>query len=265
MRNVAQPDATTESPMPDWIKHAIWWHLYPLGFVGAERLAQPQPAISHRLGHLTQWLDYAIKLGTSGLMLGPIFQSSSHGYDTIDHFRIDPRLGDDADFDALLTAARHRGLHVVLDGVFNHVGRAFPAFQDVLIQGPQSRHAKWFRLSSPSGEDAGREPDYATFEGHHQLVALNHAEPAVRDYIARVMTHWLNRGVDGWRLDAAYAVPALGRYPPASSRYPSGSVHLRRGHSWRLPHLRPGNRRRRRYPVRTLESYLERFERSELF
>src|SRR4051794_6144304 len=101
--------------MPDWVRHAIFWHVYPLGFVGAEPTAAPGGPLHHRLRHIIDWMDYAVRLGCSALLLGPIFVSSTHGYDTIDHFRIDPRLGDDSDFDALVAAARTRGLRVVLD------------------------------------------------------------------------------------------------------------------------------------------------------
>jgi cyclomaltodextrinase len=125
--------------MPDWITHAIWWHVYPLGFTGAESKGQPNIAISHRLDHLASWLDYAVELGASGIALGPLFASSTHGYDTVDHFRIDPRLGDDTDFDSLVAAAHRRGLRLILDGVFNHVGRDFPAFQEVLVKGHRRR------------------------------------------------------------------------------------------------------------------------------
>lgn len=193
--------------MSGWARHAIFWQVYPLGFVGAEAEAPSDGVVRHRLGHLQGWLDYAARLGASGLLLGPIFNSSTHGYDTIDHFRIDPRLGDDRDFDALVAAARQRGLRIVLDGVFNHVGRRFPAFKAALANGPNAAEASWFHLNWPPDAATGVEPDYATFEGHRQLVALNHAEPAVADYVARVMTHWLERGASGWRLDAAYAVP----------------------------------------------------------
>jgi len=193
--------------MPDWVEHAVWWQIYPLGFVGAETLAADQPAIVHRLRRLNAWLDYAVELGASGLLLGPIFASSTHGYDTIDHFRIDRRLGDEADFDELIAAAHIRGLRVILDGVFNHVGREFPAFQRAIAGGPESADAKWFRRSWPADHAPGQQPEYKTFEGHHQLVALNHDEPAVADYVTSVMRHWLQRGADGWRLDAAYAVP----------------------------------------------------------
>ncbi|HEY3437101.1 MAG TPA: alpha-amylase family glycosyl hydrolase, partial [Actinotalea sp.] len=109
--------------MPQWVDHAMWWHVYPLGFVGAEPVALPVDAEPvHRLPHLTAWLDYVVELGLSGLMLGPVFASETHGYDTVDHLRIDARLGDEGDLDALVAAAHERGLRVVLDGVFNHVG-----------------------------------------------------------------------------------------------------------------------------------------------
>ncbi|TFV66986.1 UNVERIFIED_ORG: DUF3459 domain-containing protein [Bacillus sp. AZ43] len=193
---------------PDWVRDVIWWHVYPLGFVGAERAAAPDQPVLHRLGHLTAWLDHAVELGASGLALGPVFASETHGYDTTDHLRVDPRLGDDADLDALIAACRARGLRVLLDGVFNHVGRGHPAFRAVLERGSSAPTAGWFRLRWPGGHgEPGTEPDYDDFEGHGSLVALNHAEPAVADHVVEVMTHWLDRGVDGWRLDAAYAVP----------------------------------------------------------
>ena len=107
---------------PDWVQHAIWWYLHPLSFVGAESdSAGVEPA--HRFGRIVDWFDYAVELGVSGIALGPVFASRTHGYDTTDHFRIDPRLGDDTDFRVLLAAADDRGLRVLLDGVFNHVGR----------------------------------------------------------------------------------------------------------------------------------------------
>ena len=96
---------------------------------------------------------------------------------------------------------------MILDGVFNHVGRDFPAFQEVLARGPQAPRTSWFRLLGPCERATGAEPDYASFEGHRELVALNHDEPAVKDYVTHVMSYWLDRGADGWRLDAAYAVP----------------------------------------------------------
>lgn len=192
--------------MVDFIEHAVWWHVYPLGFVGAEREAAACPEVRHRLPKIAGWMDYAVNLGVSGLLLAPIFASSTHGYDTTDHFDIDRRLGDNADFDTLVKEAKRRGLRLILDGVFNHVGRDFPAFQRAIAGGPQASEARWFRLTWPEPGKGG-EPDYASFEGHRQLVTLNHAEPEVIAYVGKVMKHWLDRGADGWRLDAAYAAP----------------------------------------------------------
>ena len=175
--------------------------MYPLGFTGAERAALHADApVRHRLPHLSAWLDYAVELGCNGLLLGPIFAAETHGYDTVDHFRIDARLGDEGDFDALVTAADQRGLRLVLDGVFNHVGRGFPAFKAALAGGPGAPAARWFKRTQDSS-------DYAVFEGHGHLVEFDHDEPAVMSYVVEVMTYWLGRGAGGWRLDAAYAVP----------------------------------------------------------
>ncbi|WP_104116132.1 alpha-amylase family glycosyl hydrolase [Arthrobacter sp. B1805] len=193
---------------PEWVQHAIWWQVYPLGFVGAEKAATPHPADTHRLLDLVPWLDYAVGLGASGIALGPVFASETHGYDTTDYFRIDSRLGTSEDFDTLVSEAHQRGLRVLLDGVFNHTGRSFGPFREVLEQGPAAASASWFSLEWPAGAVPGVEPGYRDFEGHHHLVALDHTEPAVADFVVEVMQHWLRRGADGWRLDAAYAVPS---------------------------------------------------------
>jgi glycosidase len=192
--------------MPTWVDHAMWWHVYPLGFVGAP--IRPEPgadATGHRLSRIQGWLDHVVRLGLNGLALGPVFASTSHGYDTIDHLRIDQRLGDDGDFDALVAAARERGVRVLLDGVFNHVGRAHPAFRALEEQGPDAATADLFRVDW-NGWQPGSPVRAEVFEGHDSLVALNHSSPAVEDLVVDVMTHWLDRGADGWRLDAAYAV-----------------------------------------------------------
>lgn len=182
---------------PDWVAHAIWWQIYPLGFVGAFPAEPPPRPDEHRLLRIVDWLDHAVQLGCSGIALGPIFASRTHGYDTTDHYRIDPRLGDDADFDRLIDEARRRGLRILLDGVFNHVGTDFPRYRRAVDQ-PEDADTRWFRRSRDG---------FATFEGHGELIALNHGNPEVVDYTVDVMTHWLDRGADGWRLDAAYAVP----------------------------------------------------------
>lgn len=200
----------------DWAGSVIWWHVHPLGFVGAEQTAVAQ--VQHRLPQLSAWLDYVIELGANGLLLAPIFASATHGYDTTDHYRIDPRLGDDADFDALVTACRSRGIRLCLDGVFNHLARKHPIVQAALAAGPDSEAGRWIRWVDGY-------PRY--FEGHEQLVELDLRTPEVADYVAGLMTHWLGRGIDAWRLDAAYAqgaqvwAPILAR---VSAAYPDAWV-----------------------------------------
>lgn len=186
-----------------WTDHAIFWQVYPLGFTGAPIRpgSDAERTLTHRLGHLSHWLDHVVELGCNGLLLGPVFAASTHGYDTLDYYRIDPRLGDDDDFDGFIASAHARGIKVVLDGVFNHVGSDNPLFLAALAS-PDAPENALFRIDWSSGE-----PRPADFEGHGHLVALNHASDAVADLVADVMLHWLRRGADGWRLDAAYAVP----------------------------------------------------------
>lgn len=160
-------------------EHAVIWQVYPLGALGAPIRPDSPQELSHRLPELEPWLDHLLELGCNALLLGPVFESLSHGYDTLDFFRIDPRLGDDADIDALLHAAAQRGIGVLFDGVFNHVAR-------------QSRYAPLCTGDS--------------FEGHTALAELDHSRPEVVDLVVEVMNHWLDRGITGWRLDAVYAI-----------------------------------------------------------
>ncbi|WP_255574709.1 alpha-amylase family protein [Austwickia sp. TVS 96-490-7B] len=177
--------------------HAIWWHVYPLGACGAPRRAADDTAAEHqrhRLRRMDAWLDYVIELGCSGLLLGPVFAATSHGYDTVDYFRLDPRLGDDSDWDHFVTEAHRRGLLLMLDGVFNHVGVDHELVPAAITEGAgmvrtvDGRHQGW--------------------EGHDDLAELDHQDPRVADLVVEVMTYWLAQGADGWRLDVAYAVPS---------------------------------------------------------
>lgn len=180
--------------MPGLAETSIWWHVYPLGALGAD-LTGADRTCRRPLSDLIGWLDHAVAFGVNGLALGPIFRSASHGYDTLDYLSIDERLGTLDDFHALVGACHERGLHVMLDGVFNHLSRDHELMRD-----PGRAVAEgWAR-------DAGGGHVWV-FEGHPQLVTLNHASPQVRDLVAGVMDHWLDEGADAWRLDAAYAVP----------------------------------------------------------
>ena len=184
----------------NWVDHTIWWHVYPLGFCGAPIRGEHTPA--PRLRRLLNWLDYAVELGASGLLLGPIFASEAHGYDTLDFFRIDPRLGTDEDFDDLVAGCRERGLHLLLDGVFSHVGAGHPDLRRALAEGPDGDGLFDIDWDAPGG------PAPRVFEGHGALARLNHDSERTVDLVSDVMTHWLDRGASGWRLDAAYSVDA---------------------------------------------------------
>ncbi|WP_244963384.1 alpha-amylase family glycosyl hydrolase [Actinomyces trachealis] len=210
----------TMRPEPEWVRYAIGWHVFPLGFLGTPTLcpegdpADPHSpagalAAEHRLRRLIPWLDHLVSLGCNVLQLGPVFASMSHGYDTVDHLRVDPRLGDDSDLLAVIEAAHTKGVKVLLDGVFNHVGKAHPAFARLAQEGPSSPTVGMFHLSWPGGPEAwqpGTPPEYQRFEGQDWLPVLKHTSPAVVDLVASAMAGWCERGVDGWRLDAAYAV-----------------------------------------------------------
>ena len=181
-------DANLKGVVMSDLSHAIWWHVYPIGALGAPDRADADEPVRPSAG-FEPWLDYALKLGGNGLLLGPIFQSVSHGYDTLDHFHIDPRLGSDADFDRLVTACQERGVQLVLDGVFNHVARS----HKLVTERPDM--VQWV-----DGEPRG-------WEGNFDLVELDHTNADVEQLVVDVMLHWLRRGITGWRLDVAYSVP----------------------------------------------------------
>ncbi|AZA13117.1 alpha-amylase family protein [Corynebacterium choanae] len=189
--------------MSDVGRTPIAWQVYPLGFTGAPvRPNGPEERqCVHRLGHLNEWLDYVVEMGCNMLILGPIFSADTHGYDTLDFFAIDPRLGDEQDFDALAQGCSERGIQLVLDGVFNHVAASHELVQTALAHGQNSSESELFRI-----DFAADPPRPAVFEGHESLVSFNHDSAAVADLVVEVMCYWAAKGVAGWRLDAVYAI-----------------------------------------------------------
>lgn len=193
---------------PGWTAGRTWYQVHALRGLDAPD-TNPAPhadtPVDHRLRRLEPWLDHVADLGAGGLLLTPIFASLTHGYDTVDAFRIDQRLGDNDDLAWLVAACHDRDLRLLLDGVFNHVSREFARFTDVREDRGHTDAARWFRVDVDAEGPDGF--GYDTFEGHGHLVALDHDADEVLDWAVDVACHWLDRGIDGWRLDAAYAVP----------------------------------------------------------
>lgn len=188
-----------------WAQEKPFYHIYPLGLCGApEQNTFGAPPV-HRLEALYPWLDHLQWLGAGSLYLGPVFQSTRHGYDTADYYQVDRRLGDN---DALARFAHEvhaRGLRLVLDGVFNHVGRDFWAFKDVQAWGSESPYCDWFHTLRFEGFSPKGDPfQYEGWNGHYSLVKLNLAHPDVRAHLFDAVRMWMDRfEIDGLRLDAA--------------------------------------------------------------
>lgn len=188
-----------------WYQDAIFYHIYPLGLSGAPDNHPINAPVEYRLDQLYPWLEHARALGANALYLGPVFESSTHGYDTRDYFQVDRRLGDNASFSKFADAVHQQGMRLVLDAVFNHVGREFWAFQDVLEKGEDSPYVNWFENlrfgeRSPKGDPFR----YEGWQGHLDLVKLNLAHPDVRAHLFDAVGLWMDQfGADGLRLDAA--------------------------------------------------------------
>ena len=188
-----------------WAKEAIFYHIYPLGLCDAPAYNDVHAPVEQRLDRLYPWLAHAQSMGFTALYLGPVFQSATHGYDTVDYYQVDKRLGDNPALSRLSEAVHLHGMRLVLDGVFNHVGRDFWAFRDVLEKGETSAYVDWFHNlrfgeTSPKGDPFR----YEGWHGHDDLVKLNLAHPQVRSHLFDAVGMWMNQfQIDGLRLDAA--------------------------------------------------------------
>lgn len=195
--------------MPDsWAPDAFFCHVYPLGQCGAEPRndfsSRPQP----RLDQLRGWIGHWRWLGVDALYLGPVFESTAHGYDTADYYHVDRRLGTDDTLAALIAELHAHGIRVILDGVFHHVGRDFWAFRDLRQNGERSAWRDWFSGIDFSHRSPYGDPfAYDGWEGHFDLVKLNLRNPAVREHLFGAVRSWVDRfQIDGLRLDVAYAL-----------------------------------------------------------
>ena len=189
---------------PDWVHDAIFYHIYPLGLCGAPPRNDFIAAPSHCLERLCDWIPHIAELGCNALWLGPVFESSSHGYDTVDYARVDRRLGDAGQLRRFVEACHAQGIRVLLDGVFNHVGRDFFAFRDLREKGRDSRFASWFKEVDFSNPGIGDGFSYRAWRACSDLVELNLANSEVREYLFEAVSAWFaDFAIDGLRLDAA--------------------------------------------------------------
>lgn len=188
-----------------WYEESVFYQIYPLGLCGAPRendgIAVP------RLLRLLGWVDHIQTLGANAVYLCPVFESDAHGYDTRDYRKVDARLGTNADLAQVCQAFHDKGVRVVLDGVFNHVGRGFWAFQDVLAKKWDSPYKDWFYVDFGGNSPYNDGFWYKGWEGHYELVALNLQNPAVVAYLLETIGLWMDWfHIDGLRLDVAYAL-----------------------------------------------------------
>jgi glycosidase len=189
----------------NWAREAIFYHIYPLGFCGAPERNDFCAAGVPRLDKIRGWIGHLRDLGVTALYLGPVFESTAHGYDTADYFWVDRRLGTNETLRQLIRVLHQNGIRVVLDGVFNHVGRDFWAFRDVLQNREHSPYRNWFKGLNFGGHSPyGDALTYETWNGCYDLVKLNLDEPAVREHLLLAVRQWVvDFEIDGFRLDVA--------------------------------------------------------------
>ena len=188
-----------------WYEQAVLYQIYPLGLCGAPLQNDGQPA--HRLLRLLDWVEHIRALRATAVLLNPLFESDAHGYDTRDYLQVDCRLGTREDLQQVCGAFHQAGLRVVLDGVFNHVGRGFWAFRDVQEKKWDSPYKDWFCLSFDGNSPYNDGFWYEAWEGCYELVKLNLKNSVVVEYLLGVVDQWVEEyGIDGLRLDVAYCL-----------------------------------------------------------
>lgn len=213
-------NSRVHSAAPDWLHDAIFYQIFPDRFANGNSELDPQDVVPWEakptptnffggdLSGIQFHLDHIATLGANALYLNPIFEAdTNHRYDANDYFAIDHRLGTLSDFDSLLGAAHDTGIKIVLDGVFNHSGASHPYFQDVVRNEARSDYVNWYSVADFPVTHSP-EPNYRTFAGCWDLPKWNVFNPEVREHHLAVARYWLERGIDGWRLDVPWLVPS---------------------------------------------------------
>lgn len=186
-----------------WAYERVFYQIYPLGFTGAPY--ENDGVLTHRIQKVTDWIPHLQKLGVGAVYFSPVFESDTHGYNTRDYRKIDVRLGTNEDFRAVCDALHEADIRVIIDGVFNHVGRGFFAFRDVLKNRGNSRYIDWFHIDFNGDTPCGDGFWYEGWEGNYDLVRLNLQNEEVVRYLLDSVRFWIDEfGIDGLRLDVAY-------------------------------------------------------------
>ncbi|MCR5144322.1 MAG: cyclomaltodextrinase [Lachnospiraceae bacterium] len=189
-----------------WAYESVFYQIYPLGFCGAP--FENDGVEEHRINKVIDWIPHIKKLGANAIYFSPVFESDTHGYNTRDYTKIDCRLGTNQDFAKVVDKLHKEDIKVVLDGVFNHVGRGFWAFQDVLKNRENSPYVNWFaRIDFGGNSNYNDGLWYEGWEGNYDLVKLNLKNPDVVNHIFDAVDGWIDEfDIDGIRLDVAYCL-----------------------------------------------------------
>lgn len=189
-----------------WANESVFYQIYPLGFCGAP--FENDGVLTNRIAKVIEWIPHLKKLGVNAIYFSPIFESDTHGYNTRDYTKIDTRLGTNADFKAVCDALHTAGIRVVLDGVFNHVGRGFFAFEDVRQNRENSKYLGWFHRIDFGGNTEYNDGFwYEGWEGYNNMVKLNLQNEEVVSYLLSAVQGWIEEfDIDGLRLDVAYSL-----------------------------------------------------------
>lgn len=189
-----------------WAYESVFYQIYPMGFCGAPY--ENDGVQEHRILKVKEWIPHMERLGADALYFSPIFESDTHGYNTRDYRKLDVRLGTNEDFAEVCKALHERGIKVVLDGVFNHVGRGFGPFQDVIKNRENSPYVNWFyRIDFNGNSNYNDGLWYEGWEGCFDLVKLNLHNEEVVDYLLQSVKSWIEEfDIDGLRLDVAYSL-----------------------------------------------------------
>ncbi|HFU5889531.1 TPA: glycoside hydrolase family 13 protein [Enterococcus faecium] len=215
--------------IPEWVKETVWYQIFPERFANGDKANDPEHTLpwgskdpdredffGGDLQGVRDHLDYLTDLGVNGIYFCPIFKATSnHKYDTIDYYEVDPAFGDKKLLKNLIDEAHKRGIRIMFDAVFNHMGVHSPQWQDVLKNGEKSIYKDWFHIRffpvdsyqmTDLPETAENIP-YDTFAFTPFMPKLNTANPEVQKYLLDIATYWIKEfDIDGWRLDVANEV-----------------------------------------------------------